>query len=415
MSPRTESFPLVIRAGSSVVKIYRDRKPSRDYFRVVYHLGGRRHRLNFRDLEHAKTEAQAKAAQLARGDVDAAQLSGRDRLVYGRALEAIREHGIPLDAVAHEYSEARKILDGHSSVVDAARFYMRHNGRGGTDKPVADAVASFIEAKRNEGRSELYLKDLRGRLGAFVRSFALNVRQLAADDVRDYLAARNLSATSRNNNRRVLQTFFGFCQSRGWLSREALLLDGVGKYRGATTPIGIFTPAELRVLLHVAPPKLAGAVAVQAFGGIRAEEMLRLTWADLERRKGFIEVGAGKAKTAKRRLIPIPPNLAQWLLSTPRGNSEKVWPHTKSAYFHMLSSVAKRAGVGWKQNGLRHSFISYRLAAKPDIAAVAIEAGNSPSVIFQHYRELAVEAEALEWFAIVPADRQTDNVLRFAS
>ena len=81
MSPRTESFPLAIRAGSSVVKIYRDRKPSRDYFRVVYHLGGRRHRLNFRDLEHAKTEAQAKAAHLARGDVDAAQLSGRDRLV----------------------------------------------------------------------------------------------------------------------------------------------------------------------------------------------------------------------------------------------------------------------------------------------------------------------------------------------
>ena len=54
MSPRTESFPLVIRAGSSVVKIYRDRKPSRDYYRVVFHLGGKRHRLNFRDLTAQK-------------------------------------------------------------------------------------------------------------------------------------------------------------------------------------------------------------------------------------------------------------------------------------------------------------------------------------------------------------------------
>ena len=415
MSPRIESFPLVIRAGSSVVKIYRDRKRAGDYYRVVFHLGGKRHRLNFRDLEHAKTEAQAKASQLARGDVDAAQLSGRDRLVYGRALEAIREHGVSLDAVALEYTQARQILDGRSSVVDAARFYMRHHGRDVIGKPVADAVASFIEAKRNEGRSELYLKDLRVRLGAFARAFHVDVRQLAADDVRDYLAARNLSAQSRNNNRRVLQTFFGFCKSRGWLSREADLLDGVGNYKGSTAPIEIFTPAELRALLHAAPPKLAGAIAVQAFGGVRAEEMLRLTWVDLERRRGFIEIVAGKSKTAARRLVPILPNLSQWLLSAPRAGSDKVWPHTKSAYFHMLSVVAKRAGVGWKQNGLRHSCISYRLAARPDIAAVALEAGNSPSVIFRHYRELAVEAEALEWFGIVPAASEAGNVVRLAS
>ena len=414
MSPRTESFPLVIRAGSSVVKIYRDRKPSRDYYRVVFHLGGKRQRLNFRDLDSAKTEAHAKASQLARGDVDAAQLSGRDRLVYGRALEAIRGHGISLDAAALEYTQARQILDGHS-LVDAARFYMRHHGRDVIGKPVAEAVASFVESKRNEGRSELYLSDLRFRLGKFTRAFHVDVRQLAADDVRDYLAARNLSATSRNNNRRVLQTFFRFCQSRGWLSRETDLLDGVGKYRGATAPIEIFTPAELRALLHTAPPKLAGAIAVQAFGGIRAEEMLRLTWADLERRRGFIEIVAGKSKTSSRRLVPISPNLTQWLLSIPRAGSEKVWPHTKSAYFHMLSSVAKRAGVGWKQNGLRHSYISYRLAARPDIAAVALEAGNSPSVIFRHYRELAVEAEALEWFGIVPAASEASNVVRLAS
>ena len=211
MSPRIESFPLVIRVGSSAVKIYRDRKPSRDYYRVVFHLGDKRHRLNFRDLDRAKVEAQAKAAQLARGDVDAAQLSGRDRLVYGRALEAVREHGISLDAAALEYAQARQILDGHS-LVDAARFYMRHHGRGITGKPVAEAVASFIESKRNEGRSELYLSDLRSRLGKFTRAFHVDVRQLAAEDVRDYLGARNLSATSRNNNRRVLQTFLQILQ-----------------------------------------------------------------------------------------------------------------------------------------------------------------------------------------------------------
>ncbi len=80
-------------------------KPEGTYFRIAYQLGGKRHRLNFRDLEAATIEAEAKASQLSRGDVDAVQLSGRDRLVYGRALDAVKEFDSPLDAVAIEYSE----------------------------------------------------------------------------------------------------------------------------------------------------------------------------------------------------------------------------------------------------------------------------------------------------------------------
>jgi hypothetical protein len=85
MKPKAEKFPIAAKAGSSIVKIYRDRKPSGDYFGVVYHLGGKRQRLNFPGLEAAKTEAAAKVAQLARGDVDAVQLTGKDQLAYGRS------------------------------------------------------------------------------------------------------------------------------------------------------------------------------------------------------------------------------------------------------------------------------------------------------------------------------------------
>ena len=56
-------FPVLIKRGSSVVKIYRDRKRTGTYYRVVYHLGGKRHRLNFNVLERAQSEAEAKAAR----------------------------------------------------------------------------------------------------------------------------------------------------------------------------------------------------------------------------------------------------------------------------------------------------------------------------------------------------------------
>ena len=56
----------------------------------------------------------------------------------------------------------------------------------------------------------------------------------------------------------------------------------------------------------------------------------------------------------------------------------------------------------WKHNALRHSFISYRVADIQNVAQVALEAGNSPQMIFQHYRELVRPAEAKAWFTIEP-------------
>ena len=56
----------------------------------------------------------------------------------------------------------------------------------------------------------------------------------------------------------------------------------------------------------------------------------------------------------------------------------------------------------WKRNALRHSFISYRLAVLKDVAAVALEAGNSPTMIFRNYRALVTESEGKTWFSIAP-------------
>ena len=130
--PKSKNFPLTVKAGSSSVKIYRDDSKGTPYYVVAFHLGSKRQRLNFTDLDAAKNEAAAKAAQLSRGDIDATQLNGKDRLTYGRALDAIKAFDIPLDAAAIEYAEARKILKGHS-LIESSRFYMKHHGQGIAD------------------------------------------------------------------------------------------------------------------------------------------------------------------------------------------------------------------------------------------------------------------------------------------
>lgn len=410
MNTKREKFPLTIKRGSCAVKIYQDKtKPSGTYFRVSFYMGGRRCGLNFADLDAAKAEAEAKAAQLSRGDLDALHITGKDRLIYGRALEAVRHLDVALDAAAMEYAEAKKNLGGFS-LLEATRFYMRHHGRGIRPKPVADAVEEMIAAKKEKGVSTAYLADLRYRLGAFAAAFHCNVNAVVPDDLRAFLDGLSLAPRGFNNFVATVGTFFAFAQDRGWLSREAKLLTGIEKRREKSAPVEIFTSSEMAALLANCSAELRPCLALAAFAGLRAEEILRLDWADVERRPGFIEIAAHKAKTAARRLVPILPNLARWLAVAER-KGERVWAHSKPWFFESVRDTVKRINekrkpkaphFAWKANALRHSFISYRLAEIQDVNRAALEAGNSPKMIFQHYRELCTPADAQTWFALAP-------------
>ena len=45
-----------------------------------------------------------------------------------------------------------------------------------------------------------------------------------------------------------------------------------------------------------------------------------------------------------------------------------------------------------------------------NVSQVALEAGNSPEIIFSNYRELVKPAEAENWFAISP--EQSANIIQ---
>jgi hypothetical protein len=67
-----------------------------------------------------------------------------------------------------------------------------------------------------------------------------------------------------------------------------------------------------------------------------------------------------------------------------------------------LIDAEGRSLVRMVHNGLRHSFCSYRLAVTKSAAQVALEAGNSPKMLFENYRELVTEEDALAYFGILP-------------
>ena len=116
-------------------------------------------------------------------------------------------------------------------------------------------------------------------MGGFARAFNIEVRELVAQDVADYLEGLKLHSRSFNNHLSMLRTFFRFCQARGWLSKHADLLSRIERRSATGSEIEIFTPGELRGLLAAAPPHVATCLAVQAFAGVRTAELLRLDMA----------------------------------------------------------------------------------------------------------------------------------------
>src|SRR5262249_58237241 len=147
-------------------------------------------------------------------------------LVHAGAMDAVKQLNQPLNAVAIENSEERKLLDG-VPLLDAVRFYAGHHRRGIKRKAVAAAVDEMIARKTAKGVSDVYLRDLRYRLGVFKEAFHCDVNAIAPDDVVTFFDKLKLSPPSHNNFLRTLRTFFGFAQRHGWLPKEADLLEWV--------------------------------------------------------------------------------------------------------------------------------------------------------------------------------------------
>ena len=212
--------------------------------------------------------------------------------------------------------------------------------------------------------------------------------------------------------RQAVVTLFNFARRRGYLPKgETTEAADVETVRDHDSEIAILTPAQLTKLLRKSKPEYPLYFALAAFTGIRSAELLRLEWSEINFEQGHIEVKARKARIATRRLVPIQPNLAKWL-EPYRESKGKIFNSRRT--IDSAIKFARRLGIPWKANCLRHSYATYRLSIVPDAGRIALEMGNSPAKLFTNYRELDRHNHAPEWFAIEPLPRGSRKIVPFA-
>jgi hypothetical protein len=399
-----------VKFGSASVPIYLSESKGRKRFIISHYRDGKRLRQTFTDLAAAKKEAMFVAQRIQSGMQHVTDLKPHERDNYKKAVELLDSLGIPLVAAVEDYVQARKLAE-NESLTSMANDYRRVFKPLTRRATVPELVLELLAARKQDGASKSYVSNLKTVLTRFGKAFPGEILGISSSDIDGWPRGLNLSPKSRSGMLICVKVLFSFARSQNCLPAEQkTAAEQVNKVKIKNDDdVAVFTPKQIEKILHAAPPHLIPILAIGAFSGIRMAELNRLDWSAIDLDRGIIELRADQAKTASRRLIPITDNLRAWIEPLPR--KVKV---VRTVLLHReVTALARALEMEWPRNVLRHSFITYRIAKVKSADQVALEAGNSPSIIFKNYRELATEEQADEWFGILPKDGQWENAYQW--
>jgi integrase len=414
-----------VRVGSVTVKIYPSKvkvgRKRYQQFRIAYydHVGQLR-RESRPTMAEAFDRAEKIAKDLSAGDKLAAQVTAERAASYARAESLIECTGKPIELIAAEAAEIHKILGGTVSPIAAVRDYARrHQTRELVD--VSDAVAEMLAEKKAEGCSEIYLADLELRLEKFETAFPGAVQAITGPQIqrwlsslRHYRTKKELGQNSLCNYRAAVQVLFEYCRGKKYIPdlSELDCVKFTERRAGKSNP---YSPDEMRIILSAAESSNRPAVrrslpwiVARAFSGIRNAEASRVRLRDFHAEEKLIVMDRETTKTDRNRTIPLADNLAAWLApfradlpadATLCGDYDPT-----EAMRHLFDDI----GMKSRHNGLRDSYVSYRMALLHDAGKVSEETGHSATVLQRSYKSVRVNGQpitetlARDWFGILP-------------
>lgn len=419
-------FPRTIAYKSAEVKVY-GRTDACRHYRVCGYVAGNRQSTKHRTFADAEQAARKLAKDIYKGNHSAALNASQaaDALASVERLQAFFKatgRRVSILGAVSAFCDVSVKLDGFT-VSEAVDGFLR-NVASVKRVDVPKAIAEFIEARK--ARTEAPKNGKRPRLSleyhslttAWLNEFAgtfpgFAVCDLTKETLALYMGHHKKAAPkTRNARRAVVKMFLRWCVERDYLAQTHRLFETTDLKHEPDDPeeIDFYRPAELAALLTHADTQLRGFLALAGLAGIRFKELCRLTWEDVFRVPGYVEIAAMKAKTRSRRLVQVCPALAAWL-EPYRGSKGLIWPLSYDQihwrFGRLRAELRKRKGKGRakipnRRNGLRHAFISFHFAKHSDEGLTAAQAGNSPDMVHRHYKGLTTKEEADQWFAVSP-------------
>lgn len=332
-------------------------------------------------------------------------------------FEARKSHG---EKVYHltpnqmaEAIAAFKSLEGRS-LTTAVDYFLKHANPSGGTRTWAEIQEEFLTSRRAIGCKPKTLVQYESYLRLIGEEWGkVSLTEIKRQDIEDWLAESDWSPRTRKNYLVTLTTVFNWAMDREYCPFNPA--ERIQRPLMDDRAPGILTPDQTSILLQAATnclPEMIPGIAIGLFAGLRRSEICSLDWDEIDLTARHIEVKGTKAKTRQRRLVSISNNLFEWLKPCEQ-KAGPVAPNVDVFGEKLKHLVRGRPKTDddpgrppivpeWPHNALRHSFGSYFFAKTKNENLTAANMGNSPAMVFKHYRALVKDKDVAAYWGIKP-------------
>jgi len=411
---RTRVTPKKTSAISITIREHHEIKQGRGYASFMvqgWKEDGKWKRRKFKDRKDAERFVALKQVEL--------ENQGRAQRMLLTPLSD-EQHGQAVDAF--------KKLGSTYTLSDAVDFFLSNHRAPDFTIYLSEAVLGYLEGREMDGLRDRTLNQSKSVLGQFTTYLDdCHVHKVTPQKIEQFLrslrAKDGVSTAKRktwNNCRNELHHFFV------WAGDEDRATDRPWIFNNPASKVRIYSakqvaeqrddiatsnPLEVQQMLSALMRWRGGALvkcfALSYFAGIRPDgEMKRFAARSRELinlKTNTIRIPANVSKTKEARQVKILPNLKRWLIAY---DAAPVIPKN----FDRLMKQA-RAHFELKHDETRHSFISYHVGLNRSVGDVALQAGNSESIVKKHYLNLHPREEAEHFFSLVP-DLETRKAIK---
>ena len=321
----------------------------------------------------------------------------------------------------HERCEA-----AGTSVADAVNHWLPHYAAKTASVPLADAIDRFVADCRAQGLARATINERVQRLGLWLRAQsdpeATVFEAAEVDLLRGFIADESERTTpaSARNVWAVISAFGTWAKNHDLLTANPCAT--ITKPDPGERAIATMSPDEAAELLRLAVAnydrEVLSYVVISLFAGLRPHEFVTeqphsgewvlLGWkAVLGRKKLLKEKRLGKIKRARQ--VPINETLAAWIdFIRDRESGILSGPVVDGFAFYQRFRRWKRAYYPTslppiEDDILRHLYGTFRVLELGEVGKVALEMGNSESMVRQHYLNgERTETEATQFWGLTP-------------
>ncbi len=320
-----------------------------------------------------------------------AELKRKEKANIGIALANISE-----DEKIKALYEYKRAKEAGFTLQEAVNSFSKSHAPC-VDRTIQGIVDELVSYKESLGRREDYYKTLGYVLFDFAKAFEdRQLKCIEPDAIKHWLESKKWTNTTKRNVHNNLILLYNYAIKNNYATSNPLLsLDKPSKDE---TEIGILSVEETQKLLEFVRGKPEEAYfLIGALCGLRAKEIERLNWSDINLDAKIITVIGAKAKTRQTRHVTIEPILLLRLKEIAQKKGPVV---TKTL---RVGNIAKSAGISrFPKNCLRHGYASYLIAYTKDAARVAHELGHrNVNLLYSNYRALVEESDAIKYWNMV--------------